>query len=258
MHNNILNRNIDLLLRQGKTAADRQPKTNRINKYELVYGRRDKAGNPGSNAVSNPGSNLTSNPTSNSSNNPTQLNAQMFGQQHVPLIRTSDETHRLSSQSSLDSDQQFNTRTPSDKRTDAAKRGLLNDNSIEEISEANNSQTNSISSSSYLKFDVKGQPLMSFQSIAYVQANRLLNSNPAPPVSSLNKLNMLGSSNTSSDLPMYKMGESLDDSSLDTARIQDMCNLSSTSSNTESIKSSDTDDCPTLVDEMNNASFDLS
>lgn len=257
MHNNILNRNIDLLLRQGnKQSADRQPKTNRINKYELVYGRRDQAEDGG-------------NPRSNPDSNSTQLNAKLFGQHNVPLIRTTtDEINRLSSQSSLDSDKQFNlnVRNPAssfDKRTnsDSARRDirLLNDNSIEEISEANNSQTNSISSSSYLKFDVKGQPLMSFQSIAYVQANRLLNSNPVPntQVSSLNKLMNLGSSNTSSDLPMYKMGESLDDSSLDTARIQDMCNLSSNSSNTESIKSSDTDDCPTLVDEMNNASFDL-
>lgn len=244
MHNNILNRNIDLLLRQSNKQTTDQSKANRINKYELVYGRRDKSGNPGSN------------PT-----NPTRL----FGQASVPLIKTTDGLSTLSNQSSFDSgsDLQLGGRHAAGQQktnqTSDAKRDLrlLNDNSIEEISEANNSQTNSISSGSYLKFDVKGQPLMSFQSIAYVQANRLLNSNaPHPPASSLNKLMNLGSSNTSSDLPMYKMGESLDDSSLDTARIQDMCNLSSTSSNTESIKSSDTDDCPTLVDEMNNASFD--
>lgn len=239
MHNNILNRNIDLLLRQSKKTE--QAKPNRVNKYELVYGRRDKDGIGAANPGNNPNSNLSGNPA-------------RFGHPGVPLIRTADG--QLSSQSSFDSDRQFGSRNPAgDKRTNPeAKRDirLLNDNSIEEISEANNSQTNSISSSSYLKFDVKGQPLMSFQSIAYVQANRLLNSNaPHPPTSSLNKLMNLGSSNTSSDLPMYKMGESLDDSSLDTARIQDMCNLSSTSSNTESIKSSDTDDCPTLVDEMN-------
>ena len=257
MHNNILNRNIDLLLRQSKQTSDQQTKANRINKYELVYGRRDKSNN--SNPSSNPG---------NSQANPTRL----YSQHSVPLIRTSDELSRMSNQSSFESggsDRQLTSRNPVanqfDKRSNQisdARRDvrLLNDNSIEEISEANNSQTNSISSSSYLKFDVKGQPLMSFQSIAYVQANRLLNSNapihPAAQTSSLNKLMNLGSSNTSSDLPMYKMGESLDDSSLDTARIQDMCNLSSASSNTESIKSSDTDDCPTLVDEMNNASFD--
>lgn len=238
MHKNILNRNIDLLLKQNNRKTEnrnQQLKTNRINKYELVYGLKTK-------------DQINSNKT----------NRELSKKQEIPLIKT-EEINRLSNQSSLsDSEQRLNLDKKEfqisqlDKRRDNR---LLNDNSIDEISEANNSQTNSISSGSYLKFDVKSQPLMSFQSIAYVHSNRLLNSNP-----NTHKLMNLGSSNTSSDLPMGKLGESLDDSSLDTTRIQDMyqdSNLSLTSSNTESIKSSDTDDCPTLVDEVNNASFDL-
>ena len=244
MHNNILNRNIDLLLSQSnrKSAAtnnQQQATKKRINKYELVYGKLDAKENL--------------NQASNTN--------ERFSQQSIPLIKT-EQIDRSNRNKANQTSQLVEKRNLEIIRKDIR---LLNENSIEEMSEANNSQTNSISSSSYVKFDVRSQPLINFSSIAYVQANRLFNSNVINSninqnqASSLNKLMNLGSSNTSSDLPagqFGKMGESLDDSSLDTARIQD--NLSSTTDdelreNTDSI--SDTDDCPTLVDEVN-ASFD--
>lgn len=258
MHNNIMNRNIDLLLKPRSTQQARP--TKRINKYELAYGKTTPETNRQQTAC---------NQFSQQSNQHNALRS-TNGQFNIPVIRK-DEIGRLSNQSSFSENERPANRNETsqlDKRVQYidAKNRLSTENSIDEISEANNSQTNSISSNtSYLRFDVKSQPIMAFQSIAYVQANRLnsnlMQSNLTNHTSSLNKLMNLGSSNTSSDLPACKMGESLDDSSLDTARIQDICNLSTSTTDDElreSMKSSDTDDCPTLIDELNNSSFNTS
>lgn len=255
-----MNRNIDLILKQNSKPITNQSRSNRVNKYELAYSKK-----------------LDQN-EANLQNNNDKIRID---------INRKDET-RLKNQSSFNESDKLSVKTSNqldvNKGTTAANRRdrlftrLSSENSIDEISETNNSIS---SNSTYLyKFDVKSQPPMSFASINYVNANRLhnqsnnnlnsLNNNKnllfnsqavSNQASSLNKLMNLGSSNTSSDLPIYKLGSSLDDSSLNTDRInlqeEICCNLSLSSStdnelrenNTESIKSSDTDDCPTLIDE---------